>query len=137
MRILVGSLTVVVLAGLVIPVRAAEVKEVKPTKLWNGSVEDDKLMKDAPAVIVDKKTFEKIWVDWKIKGDVPTINFDKEIVVLMTSKGSRITMKCTLEDGNLKVGGIATADLGEGFRYILATVPREGVKKVNGKDLPK
>jgi hypothetical protein len=31
----------------------------------------------------------------------------------------------------------ATADFGPGFRYVIATVSREGVKKVNGKDLPK
>ena len=33
--------------------------------------------------------------------------------------------------------GIATSDFGPGFRYVMGTVPREGVKTVNKKDLPK
>jgi hypothetical protein len=35
------------------------------------------------------------------------------------------------------VGGFGTKDLRPGFRYVLGVVPREGVKTVNGKDLPK
>jgi hypothetical protein len=32
---------------------------------------------------------------------------------------------------------MATRDLRPGFRYVIATVSREGVKTVNGKQLPK
>ena len=31
--------------------------------------------------------------------------------------------------------GAATSDLAPGFRYVIATVSREGVKTVNGKEL--
>ena len=41
------------------------------------------------------------------------------------------------DKGNLQVLGKSSSDLAPGFRYIIGTVPREGVKKVNGKDLPK
>jgi hypothetical protein len=41
------------------------------------------------------------------------------------------------DQGNLQVLGNATTDSAPGFRYVIATVPREGVKTVDGKELPK
>jgi len=41
------------------------------------------------------------------------------------------------DKGDLAVLAIATRDLRPGFRYVVSAVPREGVKTVNGKDLPK
>jgi hypothetical protein len=116
----------------------AEAKPVKLTKEWKGSVADADKQKDAPAVITNSKALEKLWKDWKIDGKVPEVDFTKEIVVVGTTVGSRISLSAKLDDkGNLDVLGIATSDFGPGFRYLLATVPREGVKSVNKKELPK
>jgi hypothetical protein len=41
------------------------------------------------------------------------------------------------EKGNLKALGFASRDLVPGFRYVIISVPKEGVKTVNGKELPK
>jgi hypothetical protein len=52
--------------------------------------------------------------------------------------GSKLRLSATLDDkGNLEVLGMATSDLRPGFRYVIATVSREGIKTVNGKMLPK
>jgi hypothetical protein len=106
---------------------------------WSGSVDDEKLMKDAPEVITSAKTLEKIWQTWKAKGDVPKVDFGKFLVVGVYSRGSKLNMGgATLDEkGNLTVLGFGTRDLQPGFRYVLGTVSKDGVKTVNGKALPK
>jgi hypothetical protein len=125
------------LASLVGTADGAEKKPIKPTKTWTGAVADETLLKGQPTVIVNAKDLEKLWKAWGIKDEMPKVDFDKEIVVVATTSGSRINMSCVLDGENLQVLGIATRDLVPGFRYVIATVPREGIKKVDGKDLPK
>jgi hypothetical protein len=123
---------------LTLSVAHAETKEVKAVKQWTGSVEDDELAKKAPEFIADAKELEQLWKSWKIEEKVPKVDFDKELVVVMTTGGSRINFGAKLDEkGNLSLVGMATLDLVPGFRYIIATVSREGVKAVNGKEVKK
>jgi len=116
----------------------AQPKDVKFTNTWKGSVEDANLQKGAPEVITSAKGLEKLWKDWNIADKMPKIDFAKEIVVLGTTSGSLLNLSARLDDkGNLQVLGMATLDLRPGFRYVIATVPSEGVKTVNKKNLPK
>ena len=109
---------------------------VKTTKEWAGSVADAELSKDAPDFVSDAKALEKLWKKWGIEGKVPEVDFRKEIVIVATTVGSRLSLSARLNDkGDLEVLGIATRDIRPGFRYVLATVSREGVKTVNGKEL--
>ncbi len=118
--------------------KKAEKTPVKATKEWKGSNDDDKLVKDAPTVITTAKGLEKLWTAWKVDGKVPDVDFDKEIVAVTTTVGSKVSLFASLSDkGDLQVGGLATRDLRPGFRYVIATLPKEGVKTVNGKELPK
>ena len=116
----------------------AQKTAVKPSKEWTGSVDDEALEKDAPACVTSAKGLEKLWKAWKIADKVPEVDFTKEIVILATTQGSKLKMAATLDEkGNLMVGGLGTRDLAPGFRYVIATVSNEGVKTVNGKELPK
>ena len=116
----------------------AQKTAVKPSKEWTGSVEDEKLAKGAPECITSAKGLEKLWKAWKIADKVPEVDFTKEIVILGTTRGSKLKLGAALDEkGNLMVGGLGTLDLAPGFRYVIATVSKEGVKKVNGKELPK
>jgi hypothetical protein len=118
--------------------KKVEKKPVDLTMVWKGSNDDEKLMKDAPAVITTAKGLEKLWSAWKVEGKVPEVNFDKEIVVVTTTVGSKVSVFANLSDkGDLQVVGQALRDLRPGFRYVIATLPKEGVKTVNGKELPK
>jgi hypothetical protein len=130
------------LAGLVLaavgPSSAeAQKKKVEVAKTWSGSVDDEKAMK--PEVIASAKGLEAVWKAWKIKGDVPKVDFTKDMIVAVYSVGSKVNIAgATLDDkGNLNVLGLATSDFGPGFRYVLGVVSREGVKTVNKKDVPK
>jgi hypothetical protein len=130
------------LSGIVLALFAAEVraqpKNVKLTNTWKGSVDDVALKKGVPEVIVSEKTLEKVWKSWKVGAKMPKIDFTKEIVILGTTSGSLLNLSARLDDkGNLQIIGFGTADFGPGFRYVIATVPRDGVKTVNKKELPK
>jgi hypothetical protein len=104
---------------------------------WSGSVEDEKAIK--PECIVSAKGLEAVWKAWKLKGDVPKVDFTKSMVVAVYSVGSKLKMaRATLDDnGDLIVLGAGTRDIRPGFRYVLGVVSREGVKTVNKKALPK
>jgi hypothetical protein len=116
----------------------AQKTAVKPSKEWTGSVEDEALAKDAPTCVTSAKGLEKLWKAWKIADKAPEVDFTKEIVVVSTTRGSKLRLGAALDEkGNLMVGGLGTSDLAPGFRYVIATVSKEGVKTVNGKELPK
>ena len=107
-------------------------------KRERGSVADEALQKDAPVVITSARDLETLWKSWKIDGKQPEVDFTKEMVVMTTSVGSKLKLAVVLDDatGNLQVLGVGTRDLAPGFRYVVGTVSREGVKTVDGKKLP-
>jgi uncharacterized membrane-anchored protein YjiN (DUF445 family) len=124
------------LFALLPPYSAAEKKAVMLTKEWSGSVEDENLAKDAPEYIAEVKALEKLWKKWKVEGKQPEVDFKKEIVIVTTTVGSKLSLSARLDDkGNLEVIGAATRDIKPGFRYGIATVSRDGVKTVNDKEL--
>jgi hypothetical protein len=138
LRMVVCSvLGIVVLAAVSVPEAAAQKKKVAVVKKWSGSVEDEKGTK--PEVITSAKGLEAVWKAWKVAGETPKVDFAKEIVVAVYSVGSKLNLAgATLDEkGNLVVLGFGTRDIRPGFRYVLGTVSREGVKTVNGKALPK
>jgi hypothetical protein len=130
-----------VLAGcafaIVVPEAAAQKKKVEIGMKWSGSVEDEKAIK--PECITSAKGLEAVWKAWKIEGNVPKVDFTKDIVVAVYSPGSKLELGgANLDDnGNLTVMGKGTRDIAPGFRYVLGVVSREGVKTINKKDLPK
>jgi hypothetical protein len=114
----------------------AQRKPVKLVKEWQGSVADEALAKDAPAFVADTKALEKLWTAWKIEGKPPTVDFKKELVLISTTRGSRLQLSPSIDEkGNVTVLALGTRDLAPGFRYVIATVSREGVKAVNGQEL--
>jgi hypothetical protein len=136
-RLLVCALAGFVLAAVAPSDALAQKKKVEITKKWSGSVEDEKAMK--PEYITSAKTLEAVWKAWKIQGDVPKVDFTKDIIVAVYSSGSKLSLAgASLDDkGNLTVLGLGTRDLQPGFRYVLGVVSKAGVQTVNKKDLPK
>jgi hypothetical protein len=133
-----ASLSGLVLACLFAAELRAQPKAVKLTNKWMGSVDDVALKKGVPEVITNEKAFEKVWKAWKVGAKLPKVDFTKEIVLVGTTSGSRLNLSARLDDkGDLQIIGFGTADFGPGFRYVLGTVPRAGVKTVNKKELPK
>jgi hypothetical protein len=136
-RLLVSAALAGFALAAVAPQALAQKKVVESTKKWSGSVDDGKAIQ--PECITSAKGLEAVWKAWKIAGDVPTVDFTKDMVVAVYSAGSKLDMaEPKLDDkGNLEVLGFGTRDLRPGFRYVLGVVSREGVKTVNKKELPK
>jgi hypothetical protein len=129
-----------VLSLALVGLAAAAPTPVKATNTWQGSVDDEKLMKEMPenGVITNAKDWEKLVKAWKIADKTPEVNFEKELIVIGTSVGSKLNLSASLDDkGDLRALGVGTSDLRPGFRYVILSVPKEGVKTVNGKALPK
>ena len=118
----------------------AKATPIKGTELAKGSLDDETLAKAAPAneMITTEKDLEKLWKAWKLGDKMPTVDFKKEIVFVSTTVGSRLSPSVSLDDkGNLNLLALATRDIRPGFRYVVISVPLEGVKTINGKELPK
>ena len=76
----------------------AGAKKMKFTGEWKGSVADETLQKDAPECIGTAKSLAQLWKAWKIEAKLPAIDFEKELVVLTTSRGSQLNLSATLTD---------------------------------------
>jgi hypothetical protein len=133
--ILCAWLAGLVLSVVAVPEAAAQKKKVDVTKLKDGSVDDDRLMK--PEVVVSQKHLDAMWKAWKVAGKTPEVDFTKNLVVAVYSVGSKLNLGgANLDKGNLDVLGFGTRDIRPGFRFVLGVVSKEGVKTVNGKALP-
>src|SRR6516165_3060378 len=64
---------------------------LKATNTWMGSIDDEKLAKEMPknGVITNAKDFEKLVKAWKVAEKVREVNFDKEIVLVAKTEGSK------------------------------------------------
>jgi hypothetical protein len=118
---------------------AADPTPIQPTNRWMGSNRDETAGKEMPAngVITTAKEFEKLIKAWNVAEKAPEVDFENEIVLVATTRGGRLSLNASLEEnGNLKALAIATRDLRPGFRYVILSVPKKGIKTVNGKELP-
>lgn len=119
---------------------AAVDSPIKATNTWVGANGDETLAKELPenGVITSAKDFEKLIKSWQVAEKTPEVDFDAELVLVTTTRGSSLSLKPVLDDkGNLQARAISTRDLRPGFRYLIISVPKKGVKTVNGKELPK
>ncbi|MCY2970611.1 MAG: hypothetical protein NTZ30_08080 [Planctomycetota bacterium] len=123
-----------VMIALVSTVNAQDRKPLETLKEWRGDNPNEGLAKDSPKFITNAKDLEKLWKAWDIKEKLPEIDFSKEILLVETTRGSRLNLKATLDEkGDLQPLGLATRDLRDGFRYVMTTVNKAGVKTIAGK----
>jgi hypothetical protein len=134
---LICSLAAVVVAQVVLTVPAyADVKKyVKPNSQWAGEVEDVNSDLGPARVFTTSEELAKIWKDLNGKGKPPEVNFAAEFAVIVFSRGSALDIKAINDDGVMDVFGFGTKDIQPGMRYVVGTFSRDGVKKVNGKEL--
>ena len=124
----------VIMVGFVLNANAQERKPLETLKEWRGSNPNEELSKDAPKFVANSKDLEKLWKAWDIKEKLPEIDFSKEIVLIETTRGSRLNLKAILDEkGNLQPLGIATRDFGPGFRYVIISINKAGIKTIEGK----
>ncbi len=122
--------------ALVMNANAQERKPLETLKEWRGSNPNEALAKDGPKSISNAKELEKLWKAWDIKEKLPEIDFSKEIILIETTRGSRLNLKAILDEkGDLQPLGIATRDFGPGFRYVIISINKAGIKTIQGKPI--
>ena len=116
-----------------VAVIAAEPSELKPEQTWQGSANDEAKARTVPKIITSAEKLAEAWKACERTDAVPAIDFRKYFAVVLTTNGSRVNPRVSLsEEGDLRAFGMETRDFRPGFRYVISTYPREGVKTVNG-----
>lgn len=124
----------VIMVGFVLNANAQDRKPLETLKEWRGDNPNEGLAKDSPKFVANSKDLEKLWKAWDIKEKIPEVDFAKEIILIATTRGSRLNLKATLDEkGDLQLLGIATRDLRPGFRYVIISVNKTGIKTIEGK----
>lgn len=114
--------------------------EAQPTKvpvlvLWRGSVDDENLLGEPPAVIGTQQELSDLWHNWKLAGEIPQVDFHEVLVVVQTTRGGRLNLQVRHTNGALDLLALATRDLRPGFRYVIGVIPRAGLKTIGDKEL--
>ena len=115
--------------------------QAQPTKvpvlvLWRGSVDDENLLGEPPAVIGTQQELSDLWHNWKLAGEIPQIDFHEVLVVVQTTRGGRLNLQVRHTNGALDLLALATRDLRPGFRYVIGVIPRAGLKTIGDQELP-
>ena len=83
-------------------------------------------------VITDGADYERFWQKLGLEREPGVVDFAKELVVVSTTRGSRITFRLRDEgEGKLQVMSISTRDIRPGLRYGLCVLPKSKWKQVN------
>jgi len=107
----------------------------KLIKQHTGELKNSSVIMHISQFITDSETLIDAWETLDISGKVPKIDFNKQLVVVSTWRGSSFTPSYYVDsNGELKTTIIGTMDLRSGLRYALAIFDREGIKTVQGKN---
>jgi len=119
---------------------ASEAQPIKerPSVELSGDLSDRNLQRGAPSngVIATQKDYEVLVKTWGIK-DAPKVDFTKEVLVVGTTQGGTLDLTHAVKDGDLTVTARGTKEVRDGFRWKVTSVRREGIKTVQGVELPR
>lgn len=137
------ALSLLCLLPLAVSVARADDKPtpVKLVQTWSGEVKLD-VRKEAPkdGFITEKDAFAKFWKAFRGDEKVPDIDFTKELVLVAVGMDpNKLGIGASLDaKGDLKVFVRSTLIAFQNpttASYQFATVPRTGIKSVNGKEV--
>lgn len=86
----------------------------------------------AREVITDGADYEKFWRKLGLEQEPGVVDFARELLVVSTTRGSRITFRLRDEgEGKLQVMVISTRDIRPGLRYGFCVLPKSKWKQIN------
>jgi hypothetical protein len=112
-------------------------REIKPVKQWRGRTAWS-LVRNYPVknFLSSQKELNELWTAWRLPGEPPSLDFRTHILLVATCTCSHITVSpCWHDGGNLTMGVTITKDLTPDAAYIMALIPRAGIRTVEGKPL--
>jgi hypothetical protein len=123
-----------------LPAVASEMQPIKekPSVDLSGEISTTSLQSSAPPnlVITSQKEWDTLVKGWNIK-DAPKVDFNKEFLIVGTSPSASFDLSSTVKNGDLIITTKGTKELAPGFRWRLRSIPREGIKTIQGKEVPK
>ncbi len=131
-------LSVAALLGMAASQAVAQPKGAPATLDKGGWIDDHTLKNAAPPAlaIVSEKALKDLYKAWKL-GNPPAVDFTREIVVVMTAKGGGTFFAAKDGNGNINAELIGAPKEKPGFAYHIQSHPKDGVRSVNNKPLPK
>ena len=108
----------------------------KPLREFFGEAGAEVVKGPTRGVIIDGVEYEKIWRELGLTQEPGFVDFAKEVVVVSTTRGSRITFRLREEgEGRLQVMSISTKDIRPGLRFAFCVLSRSAWKQINDRKL--
>ncbi len=142
--VLVGVMiaTITLIAPRFAAAEDGNVKILAEWKVQSRRTEDNDLWRAMPSsgFIAGSMAWAELWTAWNGEKELPEIDFEQELILVAGGPGPNFIKIFTLEldeAGDLKFVWSITQRGGDGFVATLWKIKREGIKSVNGKELPK
>jgi hypothetical protein len=104
----------------------------KPLREFFGEAGAEVVKGPTRGVIIDGVEYEKIWRELGLTQEPGFVDFAKEVVVVSTTRGSRITFRLREEgEGRLQVMSISTKDIRPGLRFAFCVLSRSVWRQIN------
>ena len=118
------------------PTEMKKNESLKPLREFFGEAGAGVEKGSTRGVILDGVEYEKIWRELGLTEEPGAVDFAKEVVVLSTTRGSRITFRLRdEEEGRLQVMSISTKDIRPGLRFAFCVLSRSAWKQINDRKL--
>ncbi|NBQ64511.1 MAG: hypothetical protein EBS49_01650 [Verrucomicrobia bacterium] len=124
---------------LVSSVWADEVPEPDPapSREFSGETKKEVSGSSHARPIFTAAEYEGVWKDLGLAGSPGEVDFLRECVVLATTRGSRVGLRCRDEGGGkLTVSAMSTRDIRPGLRYVFGVFSKKEWKEINGSSVP-
>lgn len=114
--------------------------EIKPIREWSGVGNDPELAPPIPkdGVIQDQLAWQQFWKVWRPQEEAPQVDFEKNIIVVATTRGSnsvRIHRLNLAPGGNLQYSLAISRTRKPGFGFAMIELPGSSIKQINGRVL--
>ena len=87
--------------------------------------------------ITNARDLALFWRLWKGGGDVPSVDFDKHLILVNTARSSVLQVRAIQVDanGNLTTVVVATPDMTADYAVVVTLAERKGVRTVHGRPI--
>ena len=107
--------------------------EPAPVREFRGETEKESADPFNARPIFTVSDYEASWKELGLTQSPGEVDFQKEFVLLATTRGSRVGFRCRDEgDGKLNVSAMSTRDIRPGLRYLMGVFLKKDWKEVNG-----
>ena len=104
---------------------------VTPLQSWSGRLPLN-VQPPLQSSLATREDLARVWVQCRVEGPVPAIDFDRRIVLIAVRRGSTTRlMQGRLVDGNLTTNVVVTPDMPSYQSCAIAVVDRKGITTVN------